>query len=258
MFPVNTGNSTEYCSEKKEKIEHIKDQNGELVEIRHYYSSSSNTDSASLRLKLTRKNNEIHEEEYGQNSVSGNGIHKLIRVTDERFLVAEGVRTKFFPGTKIVWKRFNSYRFRNLNVVIYDRDGNKEIEATLRNNKLNGEHIAYHPNGNRKTVSYCIDGMKNGICSEYYPNEVLKSRSNMIDGFHDGFSQIFYPSGSIEATGNFRNGKKNGIFIHYMDTGSVDCCKLFSNGIEQERIDIDNVFNHLSKKTKFDLNDTNL
>lgn len=90
--------------------------------------------------------------------------------------------------------------------ITYDKEGNREYEATYYNDALNGVFIIYFKNGQKKM------------------------EANMMNDLYHGYRINYYYNKQIKSEGNYYNGKKNGLWISYNDEGEIDKKAYYKEG----------------------------
>lgn len=137
-----------------------------------------------------------------------------------------------------------------------DENGNVRLEATYRNNKLEGELLRYNEQGMLLSRESYKDGKLNGAAQYYnyytpgtmvtsanyqnsllegewsttFPNGNLRSKATYRNGQLQGPKNIFYQNGNINVKENYENGKHEGQRLVYFPEGTLWYQENYKNG----------------------------
>ncbi|MCL2245690.1 MAG: toxin-antitoxin system YwqK family antitoxin [Lentimicrobiaceae bacterium] len=128
-------------------------------------------------------------------------------------------------------------------------DGNPELEATYKNDLLEGVETHYYKNGNISLKTHYKKGVKNGPVTSWFSNGIIRESGAFVNDMFDGEWVNYDERGLLVGEGSFVNGtgkrltydemgrllyethfvnnKKEGLETHYLSSGEIEKKILF-------------------------------
>lgn len=110
-------------------------------------------------------------------------------------------------------------------------NGQKKMEATFHNGKLNGIQTQWYENGQKSTEIALKDDKMDGSCKSWYENGNKKEESFCKNGLRVGHFTLYHDNGQIKQDGNFVNGKLHGLGMLWLENGKKAGEVIYENGI---------------------------
>lgn len=101
---------------------------------------------------------------------------------------------------------------------IEDLEKLQELYKTPAKFYPDGVYICKYKNGNKELEETYLDNKLQGSRKLWYPGGQLRATENYIHGLQDGKSEWFYPSGQIYREAYFKEGKNYNVSRVYYDT----------------------------------------
>ena len=141
-------------------------------------------------------------------------------------------------------------------VKIFYKNGNRQKEYFVQDNKPVGLYREYFENGKVKGEAYYENGKKQGLARQYYEDGNIKVEALFQDDKQEGLTtfysqggiaqsemvvhnnrkngncKTYYDNGNLAVKGNFKNDLLDGIFKSYYESGSPRSILHYSNGIQ--------------------------
>jgi len=128
-------------------------------------------------------------------------------------------------------------------------DGNIELLAIYKEDRLEGVETYFYQNGNRNLETHYTNGIKNGPVTSWYSSGEIKESGAFVDDLFDGIWENYDPRGLLTGEGffvkgigkritydevgrilcetNFVNNKKEGLETSYLPDGQIEKTYLF-------------------------------
>lgn len=132
-----------------------------------------------------------------------------------------GIKTEFFPGTKIV-QHIVEYKDGEINGLIKEfyRNGNTKSIQHYVKNKFVDTSFFYHENGKSSSIQIKINNKKEGCWKQYNNEGKVYKETCYKDDLLNGTSITYtYRSGRILKRFNFREGRMDGRQEYYYNSG---------------------------------------
>ena len=107
------------------------------------------------------------------------------------------------------------------NSVGYHENGQKSIETSFLEGKLDGQYSEWYDNGQLKIQSSYSGGELSDTLVEYFHSGQIQKKCNYSHGVHDGYYKEFWENGNSKVTGHYSEGEKNGEFLNLNDEGGI-------------------------------------
>ena len=138
--------------------------------------------------------------------------------------------------------------------VMYDKNGVKLVEYTMKNGAKNGAGVSYYPNGKIRRKFIYVNGKKEGETVDFDEAGRIASIGNFKDDksdglwitkdslgrivgkfidkddMHNGIDSEFYANGKLRTTGLYINDKEEGKWTFYDITGKIEGWHYYKNG----------------------------
>ncbi len=133
-------------------------------------------------------------------------------------------------------------------------NGNKLVEYSFSNGKIDGKLELFHSCGALKEVRQYKDGIKTGKGTQYFPGGTVKAEFEYLDdkltgtwiayrsngkveisagykqGKREGMMEMFWPNGRLREKGEYRNDLLEGPWIGFHPNGQLDYRGSLKNG----------------------------
>ncbi len=103
----------------------------------------------------------------------------------------------------------------------YDFLGMLETHIPYKNEKIEGEAIAYTIDGCKDKLIVFKDNIRNGNYEEYYSDGQVFLKGAYKNGKMDGIFKNYYATGELKSEKHFLEDEKNGPELHYFKNGSI-------------------------------------
>ena len=104
--------------------------------------------------------------------------------------------------------------------ILYEKNGNKEFEGQIKNNKIEGKGIKYNKKGIKIYEGYYKNGKPEGKGISYYENGNKEYEGYYKNGKPEGKGIQYYENGNKYYEGDYKNGKPEGKGIEYYKNGN--------------------------------------
>ena len=108
-------------------------------------------------------------------------------------------------------------------VTYWYENGNKEMEKTYKDGRLDGKHILYYNQGTK-------DGILYGEYHPYYKSGKKWREDTYKDGELDGLSTCWWSTGWKKWEGNYKNEKQDGLWTGWYKYGRKYSERLWKDG----------------------------
>lgn len=105
--------------------------------------------------------------------------------------------------------------------IVYYQNGNKAVEQTRYNGKMNGVYKEYYSDGKLMTASNYYYGEPEGEYIQYHPNGNKKTEATYKNGELEGMYYEYHSNGILKMSSTYRFGELNGERKVYSEKGEL-------------------------------------
>jgi antitoxin component YwqK of YwqJK toxin-antitoxin module len=174
------------------------------------YNSTINKNLVDVE-RVYDKGNIVSETEYAYNHNTNKNQVYIKRVYDKGNVISE---IKYYGNGKQEYM----WRFNGLFQSWY-KNGQKQMEKTLKNGKENGKKTEWLENGQISVISFLTDDQLNGKATLYDPDGNLRQESNYEMGALVGTQIEYYPNDSIKVKQEYDTPDQLLSEMQYTDEG---------------------------------------
>jgi uncharacterized protein len=163
----------------------------------------------------------------GNEDKDGENIGKWKYFHENGELRSEG---SYAPGGKKsgVWKYYNKNakliteeHYDNGETTSYYKGGGKHEYYFLKDGKIHGTVLIYHPCGPLKEKLDYVNGTAEGPGETYYPNGSIKNKYTQVAGKLTGEYLTYYGNGKLKSKYFHKEGVPDGPFVEYHRNGKI-------------------------------------
>jgi uncharacterized protein len=107
------------------------------------------------------------------------------------------------------------------NSVGFHENGQKSIQSSFVDGKLDGGYKEWLDNGQLKVQCSYSDGVLIDSLNEYFHSGQLKKQCNYSNGLLDGHYEEYWGNGTRKISSHYSNGKKLGEYLRLNDEGGI-------------------------------------
>ena len=114
----------------------------------------------------------------------------------------------------------------------WHKNGQKKFEVSYRNNNFYGKAIKWHKNGQISSEGYYLDrefGMRDAKWTEWSRNGHIYSERFYKEGKLDGKSTMWYEDGQIYSERFYKDGKLDGKSTVWNENGQIDLERIYKD-----------------------------
>lgn len=119
-------------------------------------------------------------------------------------------------------------------VTAYFKNGNKSLQITYNESKVDGERILYFSNGKEYVNGRRVDGDEDGVKKVYFPSGKLQKEENYLYGELSGTIKEYAENGALISEENYVGGDLHGPSKYY-ENGKLAYTLIYYYGILEDK-----------------------
>jgi antitoxin component YwqK of YwqJK toxin-antitoxin module len=140
-------------------------------------------------------------------------------INQETLIDKDGL--KYHPETKELYSG---------KVLKNHKGGEKYLEGSYKDGKLDGLLIYWYESGQKKDERYFKDGQLDGLVTTWNESGQKSYEQTFEDGNQDGLQTFWYDNGQKKGEFNFKDGKRDGLWTWWNENGQKTEEKNYKNG----------------------------
>jgi antitoxin component YwqK of YwqJK toxin-antitoxin module len=114
--------------------------------------------------------------------------------------------------------------------IKYSVEGNKELQCTIKNGKLDGKYMSWYDNGEPFEICMYKEGELHGKYMKWNINGQPWVYSNYKEGKLDGEFKMFYNNGILSEHFHYENGLLHGDYKLFHENGELHKHRIYEKG----------------------------
>lgn len=133
-------------------------------------------------------------------------------------------------GYKTEKRTFSNGKLVGYIETFWKPSGKLKDKRPIKNGKVHGNSLTFHPNGNLWSEKEYVVGKQHGVQRDYFENGELEQIMNFSKGKLHGSYKVWYENRQLRKMGSYKNGKRHGEIKFFDEEGKIIQDDLYKDG----------------------------